>query len=79
MDLYSGEIYFDFMTSIYCDHDKEKNTVEQLDISIVLIYLLCVCRFSHYIKLLGRDKIGSTTSSVELKEYLQSWIYQYCA
>ena len=47
-------------------------------IAILLPYMLCACRFAHYIKVLARDKIGSFMSANECEQYLQGWIYKYC-
>lgn len=46
-------------------------------LSSSLHYILCGSRFAHYIKVIGRDKIGSLTSSQKLEDYLQDWLMQY--
>ncbi len=46
-------------------------------LSAMLQYTLCVARFAHYLKLLGRAKTGSFTRSEELQNYLQTWLQQY--
>jgi type VI secretion system ImpC/EvpB family protein len=43
----------------------------------MLQYVLCVSRFAHYIKIMGRDMVGSIKSAEELERRLQSWIFQY--
>jgi type VI secretion system protein ImpD len=61
--------------------ENEKKSEEQsLQQSIVcaLSYLLCACRFAHYLKVLGRQKVGSMMNADGLQSYLQSWIFQYC-
>jgi type VI secretion system ImpC/EvpB family protein len=45
--------------------------------SSMLQYMLCVSRFAHYVKMLGRDKLGSFTEYEDLEGLLQSWIVQY--
>ena len=36
-------------------------------ISAMLQYILCVSRFAHYVKVIGRDKVGSQFSSRGLR------------
>jgi type VI secretion system ImpC/EvpB family protein len=45
--------------------------------SAMLQYMLCVSRFAHYVKVLGRDKLGAFTEYEELEKFLQNWIVQY--
>lgn len=42
-----------------------------------LQYVLCVSRFSHYLKILMRDKVGSFTSVDECQAYLKNWLLNY--
>ena len=44
-----------------------------------LPYLLCACRFSHYLKIMLRNKIGSLLSAEDCQQYLQNWLLQYCS
>lgn len=44
-----------------------------------LQYLLCACRFAHYIKILGRDKIGSGVGVLECQHWLNEWLLKYVA
>lgn len=46
-------------------------------ISAMLNYLLCASRFAHYIKIIGRDKIGSFQDAEQLRQELYSWIVDY--
>jgi type VI secretion system ImpC/EvpB family protein len=46
-------------------------------LSTMLQYMLCVSRFAHYIKVLGRDKVGTFGEAQELEQFLQSWIVRY--
>ena len=45
--------------------------------SSMLRYMFCVSRFAHYIKVLGRDKIGTYAEPEEFEKFLQSWIVRY--
>ena len=45
----------------------------------VLNYVLCVSRFAHYLKVIGREWIGSLKSAEECERKLQTWLYGYCS
>ncbi len=45
--------------------------------SAMMNYMLCVSRFAHYLKVIGRDKVGSLTDASILQQQLQSWINNY--
>ncbi|MES2614599.1 MAG: type VI secretion system contractile sheath large subunit, partial [Bdellovibrionota bacterium] len=47
------------------------------DISSSLHYIMCASRFAHYIKVIGRDKIGGLTSATIVENYLQKWLGRY--
>jgi type VI secretion system ImpC/EvpB family protein len=57
-------------------YDREVATTNAR-ISAMLQYIFCVSRFAHYIKVLGRDKIGSFATTQELETYLHNWIINY--
>ena len=46
-------------------------------ISSMLQYVLCVSRFAHYLKVIGRDKVGGFRDSADLKLFLSNWINEY--
>jgi type VI secretion system protein ImpD len=46
-------------------------------LSSMLQYVLCVSRFAHYLKVIGRDTVGAVKSPPEIEEKLQNWIQQY--
>lgn len=46
-------------------------------ISAMLQYMLCVSRFSHYIKVISRDKLGAMTGTEAVEDYLRHWIRNY--
>lgn len=48
-------------------------------LSVLLAYLFCACRFAHYIKIIGRNKIGSFTSAAACEQHLTQWLSQYVA
>jgi len=47
-------------------------------LSAMLQYILCVSRFAHFIKVIGRDRIGSYATPEECETFLQRWLHQYC-
>jgi len=58
-------------------YDKEVVEVNA-KISAMLQYMLCVSRFAHYIKIIGRNKVGSFFSANECENYLHKWLLSYC-
>ncbi|ODT96340.1 MAG: hypothetical protein ABS79_08090 [Planctomycetes bacterium SCN 63-9] len=57
-------------------YDEEVATANAR-ISSMLQYMLCVSRFSHYIKVISRDKVGGMISPEEVEEYLRQWLRNY--
>ena len=46
-------------------------------ISARLPFIMATSRIAHYLKVMGRDKIGSFASAEELQNWLNNWIRQY--
>jgi type VI secretion system ImpC/EvpB family protein len=46
-------------------------------LSSMLQYMLCVARFAHYVKVLGRDKVGSFQGPADCANYLTRWLHNY--
>jgi type VI secretion system protein ImpD len=46
-------------------------------LSAMLQYMLCVSRFAHYVKVIMRDRLGSTVGPAECEEHLQRWLGNY--
>jgi type VI secretion system protein ImpD len=46
-------------------------------LSSMLQYMFCISRFAHYLKVIGRDRIGSFATAVECESYLQRWLHNY--
>jgi type VI secretion system ImpC/EvpB family protein len=46
-------------------------------LSSMLQYVLCVGRFAHTIKVIGRDRIGSFTTPEECQTAMQKWLTEY--
>lgn len=47
-------------------------------LSSMLPYILCVSRVAHFVKMLGRNKVGSYASAADCEKDLQSWLAGYC-
>lgn len=45
--------------------------------SSMMQYMLCVSRFGHYLKVIGRDRIGSVISAQDCQRVFQNWLNQY--
>lgn len=56
-------------------HDADATANARM--SAMLNYILCVSRFAHYLKVIGRDKVGSLLDAPVLQQHLQSWINNY--
>lgn len=46
-------------------------------LSAMIQYMMCVSRFGHYVKIIGRDKVGSFTGPQECQRVFQNWLNQY--
>ena len=46
-------------------------------LSSMLQYMLCVSRFAHYIKVIGRDKVGTFQDKNKLEAEMHNWIMDY--
>ncbi len=46
-------------------------------ISSMLNYMLCVSRFAHYIKVIGRQKVGGFQDAESLQQMLHNWLIQF--
>lgn len=46
-------------------------------LSAMLQYVLCVSRLAHYLKVMGRDKVGSFIESHDCEAYLNNWLQKY--
>jgi len=47
-------------------------------LSCMLQYMLCISRFAHYIKMLGRQFVGTAMTAAECQQFLQNWLLGYC-
>ena len=74
---YSIYVLFPACPTIYQVFPK-KNRPQEKE-SIGLDTTLCISRFAHYLKIMGREKVGLFITAEALQDYLQSWILNYTA
>lgn len=43
----------------------------------MLQYMMCVSRFAHYIKVIGRERMGSFADAAEAEGLLRRWLDKY--
>lgn len=53
------------------------NATANAEISARLPYLMAMSRFTHFLKVIGRDKIGSFAEKRDVAQVLNTWISQY--
>ena len=46
-------------------------------LSSMLQYMLCIGRFAHAIKVIGRDRVGSFSTAEECQTLVQNWVTEY--
>jgi type VI secretion system protein ImpD len=57
----------------YSDPEASANA----EISAMTNYILCASRFGHYVKLIARDKIGSSLEAYDIQRELSDWFIRY--
>jgi type VI secretion system protein ImpC len=60
--------------AVYDDPDATANA----NLAARLPYLFATCRFAHYLKCMVRDKIGSFKERVDMEDWLNKWLSQFC-
>jgi len=77
---YKGEDYAVFFGAQTCQKPKtydDPDATANAEISARLPYIMAASRFSHYLKVMARDKIGSFTERSDCEEWLDRWIHDY--
>lgn len=46
-------------------------------LSSMLQYILCASRFAHYIKVMGRDRVGMYATAESIEREFQHWLFNY--
>ncbi|MAL98856.1 type VI secretion system contractile sheath large subunit [Hydrocarboniclastica marina] len=74
----TGMLVLHSMPSVQSPQRFEKITAEvSARLSAMLHYTLCVSRFAHYLKVMGRDRVGGYRSPEECESQLQRWLHSY--
>ncbi len=74
----TGAVAFLNLPSIHRppDYDGEAARMNA-KMSAMLNYIMCVCRFAHYVKVMARDWVGKYTDANECQRLLQAWLSTY--
>lgn len=76
---HTGMLIFNQMNNIkYSDLTKQAQEFDYGNANS-LLYLLCVCRFAQYLKIIGREKIGALLNAQGCEKALQNWLLNYVA
>ena len=75
---YKSGVFFS-LSSVYETRSFAKNFegMAKSRLASSLHYILCGCRFAHYIRVIGRDQIGQLYSAPMLENFLQKWLLKY--
>ena len=76
---YATDLVFNGNASLHAPvrYDRDEATWNAR-ISAMLQYVLCVSRFSHYLTVMMRDRIGGYRSAGDVERELGAWINRYC-
>ena len=58
-------------------YDNDEQATASSNLAARLPYMFAVCRFAHYLKVMVRDKVGTTREKDQLQRWLENWIVQY--
>lgn len=58
------------------EYDKPAATMSAR-LSAMLHYTLCVSRFAHYLKVMGRDRVGGYRTAEDCESQLRKWLHGY--
>lgn len=75
---YSTDCVFNTNQSLHLPprYDEEAAT-QNARIAAMLQYVLCACRFAHYLKLIMRENVGQVTTADQLRAMLNDWLSAY--
>ena len=58
-------------------HHEQMDARVSARLAAMLHYTMCVSRFAHYLKVMGRDRVGGYRSPEECEAQLQRWLHGY--
>jgi len=59
------------------EHYLNENARQNARLAGMLQYVLCASRFSHYLKVILRDQVGSIADAASLERRLETWLSDY--
>lgn len=76
---YSVDMVFNTNQSLHAPQRYDTDIATQnARIAAMLQYVLCACRFAHYLKLIMREHVGEISTVDSLRTMLNQWLAQYC-
>lgn len=74
----SSALIFNSNQSLHAPpHYNNENARQNARLAAMLQYVLCASRFSHYLKVIMRDEIGTVTDAEVVRRKLESWLSTY--
>lgn len=73
---YSNKSIQDWRAALHGE-DRDDAATANAKLSSMLQYMFCVSRFSHYVKVIAREKVGSFTNATDLQRLLADWLVNY--
>ncbi len=70
-------VFFGAQTTQKPQHYDNDNATANAEICARLPYVMASSRFAHYLKVIGRDKVGSLLEAGDVEKFLKQWIAQY--
>jgi len=70
-------VFFGAQTTQKPKKFDDPDTTANFEISARLPYIMATARIAHFLKVMGRDKIGSFVEASEAEEWLNNWINTY--
>lgn len=58
-------------------HYNNESARQNARLAAMLQYVLCASRFSHYLKVIMRDEIGTVSDAEDVRRRLESWLSSY--
>ena len=78
---FSGDLVFGAVRSLQVPQRHMGPNANAADanarLSTQINSILCASRFAHYLKMKGRDMVGSFKTASEMERFLQAWLTQY--
>lgn len=74
----SSSVIFNSNQSLHAPpHYSNRNAQQNARLAAMLQYVLCASRFSHYLKVIMRDEIGTVADADTVRRRLEDWLSAY--